>query len=374
MTRKWPIVIFILSGILMMIQKSREVRSLNTFYNFEKPLKLKNFEHARKEVSKEDLEYLKLWESTLTGRSAPLSKLMKEQYKELALNHIFTPSGFHLSAILSPILKFFKGKRSELIILLSIGLVTSLLPGLAALKRMIMIKVGQNVFGKNSGFIVALLIDILWGSFQENTLSFTYSFLFLGIIYSGLEGLVIIVYFFIAQLLIAFFQGSDISPLLLLFSPALNLFFSLLMPILFILSIPLWAWQLKAGIFLLKITQNAVHFCAHILAHTPSIEINPIGFIILIMFQRKNWRLTLLLVFLYSHQLNQGQSIEPTIGRNEFLPQGEILSHVYLNDEVKVIFSDGRCRLKLVGGLWWENCSPRRRSSRKKIKKLSYPS
>jgi hypothetical protein len=350
----------------MLIQKSHETRLLSPFYKQDRVMKLKHFEEAKSLVPKSDLEYLKLWESVLTGRSAPVSKILKEKYKELGLNHVFTPSGFHLSAVLSPFMKLIKVPRNELIILFIIGMTLCLLPGFGALKRMVLIKGQQKIFGRHEGFILALILDILWGSFQESTLSFTYSFLFLGIIYSGYDGLILVLYFFFAQIMIAFFQGSDISPLLLIFSPLLNLLFTVLMPFLFLLAIPLWSWQLKTGILLLKVTQEAVDLCANMSMKFPTIEINLIGLMMIVFLQRKQWKTLAALSLLYCHDLNLDHLKAPAVSRNDFYPQGKIVLTQFKDDTINVVFSDGRCRMKLVRGFWWENCSPKRRSSRKK--------
>ena len=358
----------------MMIQKSHEVGSLSTFYKQDRVVKLKNFEDARSLIPKSDLDYLELWESVLTGRSAPVSKILKEKYKELGLNHVFTPSGFHLSAVLNPIMKLMRNPRYELIILILIGISLTFLPGFGALKRMVLIKGQQKIFGRHEGFIIGLLLDILWGSFQQSTLSFTYSFLFLGIIYSGLEGLVLILYFFFAQIMISYFQGIDISPLLLIFSPLLNLLFTILMPLLFLLAIPLWSWQLKIGLFLLKLTQAIVDFCAGFAMTFPTIEINIIGIIMIVFLFKQKWKILIVVCFLYCHELNQDHQRAPGFSRNDFYPQGKRHITHFREDHINVIFSDGRCRMKLVRGFWWENCSPKRRSSRKRLKKLSYPS
>jgi hypothetical protein len=271
-------------------------------------------------------------------------------------------------------MKLMKRPRSELIILCLVGMTLCLLPGFGALKRMVLIKGHQRIFGRHEGFIIALIMDILWGSFQESTLSFTYSFLFLGIIYSGFDGLVLILYFFLAQLMIAFFQESDISPLLLIFSPLLNLLFTILMPFLFLLAIPLWSWQLKSGIFLLKLTQEAVNLCASFSMKLPTIEVNIIGLIMILLLQRKYWKSLIALSLLYCHDLNMDHLKAPGFSRNDFYPEGKMLITHLKEDHINVVFSDGRCRMKLVRGFWWENCSPKRRSSRKKTKKLSYPS
>ena len=318
-----------------------------------------------------DLDLLKLWESILTGRSAPLSKWMRERYGSLGLNHIFTPSGFHLSAVLLPLMKIFRGQ--SLLLILGIGCLLSFFPGMGALKRMILIKGHQKIFGLKAGFCLGLLLDMLFGTFQNQLLSFTYSFLFLGIVYSGGRGIQLVLLFFFGQALIAYFQQSDISLLILLFSPLLNVIFAVLMPFLVILAIPLWGWQLKIGILLLKLSQMCVDISARAVSIFPSVEITSFTlFIFLVMYFRKK-RVFLLSVLIFSTSLNLDLGKPPSQSKYFYRPQGKALQTKYAEKTVLVKFQDGSCRMNLVQGFWWENCSPRRRSSkRKKLKKLSY--
>ncbi len=371
MNKPWLLTILIISLALLAILKTHELRSLSPFFRSEKVIKLKSFEAAKTRVNKQDIDLLELWESILTGRSAPLSRFMKERYQKLGLNHLFTPSGFHLSAVLFPFLKILKSSKPQLVLLLVIGAGLFFLPGLGALKRMLVIKASQNLLGMHLGFILAMVLDMFFGTFQNSALSFTYSFLFLGIIYSGLNGVSLIIWFFIGQITLAYFQGSDISPLLLIFSPVLNFGFALLMPVLFLLSFPLWNWQLSLGIFILRQIQWLVDFLATIIQHMPMLEINIALLLLIGLILFRRWKAVLIIVMLFSNSLNLDRAKYPGAATNEFVPQGELIRSV----ENRVYFSDGSCRMKLVRGMWFENCSPRRRSNRnKKLKKLSYPS
>ncbi len=369
MNKPWLFTILLISLVLLAILKTYELRSLSPYFRSEKVIKLKSFEAAKSRVSKYDLDLLKLWESILTGRSAPLSRFMKERYQRLALNHLFTPSGFHLSAVLFPFLKFLKNSKQQFILLILIGIGLIFVPGLGALKRMLLIKANQNLLGLHIGFIFAMILDMFFGTFQNSALSFSYSFLFLGIIYSGLNGVSLIIWFFIGQITLAYFQGVDISPLLLLFSPIVNFGFALILPVLFLLSYPLWDWQLTIGIFLLRQIQWLVDFLASVVFQLPMIEINIMILVIVGMILFRKWRYVLILILLFCNSLNLDRERYPGTATNEFVPRGKILRIV--ND--RVYFSDGSCKVKLVRGLWSENCSPRRGSNRnKKIKKLSY--
>jgi hypothetical protein len=340
----------------------------------ERTLKIEKFGQAKKGLSLEDQELVELWESMLTGRSAPLSRWMRERYQQLGLKHLFTPSGFHLSAVLLPFLKISNSLRYHLLLLTLIGLLLLFLPGLGALKRMVLIKGNQKLWGLKSGFVLALLLDMLWGSFQSSALSFSYSFLFLGIIYSGARGVGLIFWFFIAQIILSYFQGSAISPLLFLFSPILSFAFGLAMPVLFLLAIPLWNWQLHLGLMVLKSLQSLVDIAAYFLQFVPTWEIHAGVFLIISLFVLRCWRSLFLFTLLLSNSLNLDLKRTPTMGSYEFVPLGEVVEVVSKAEEDLVYFTDGKCKRKLVRGMWWKKCSPKRGSTRKKIKKLSYPS
>lgn len=365
MKKTWLLGILFLSLLLLASLKTYELRSLSPYFKADPVIKLQSFAEARSRVSKPDLEHLKLWESMITGRSAPLSRLLREKYKTLGLNHLFTPSGFHLSAVLFPFLKFIKGKY-HIFVLITLGLGLFFVPGLTALKRMLTIKIHQEFLGLHAGFCLALIADMLFGSFQEGALSFTYSFLFIGIIYSGLQGFSLIIWFFFAQIILAYFQNADISPLLLFASPILNLCFSLLMPALLLLSFPLWDWQLLTGIKMIKVLQTFVTFFSDWSLKLPMLEIHFFVLIVigLLLFRKYQWMVIGLC--LWSSSLNLDRQSMPSLPSKEFMPKGNIVQTIYREKDVVVRFEDGKCRMKLVQGFWFENCSPFRRSRLKK--------
>jgi hypothetical protein len=373
---RWLIGTLALSLFLLVTLKAQKVSSLAPIFSAEKTIKLDSFSEARKVTPKKDLDLLKLWESILTGRSAPVARHMKERYKILGLNHVFTPSGFHLSAALFPFLKLIKHPLSHIFWLGLIGLGLTFLPGLGALKRMVLIKIIQKKLGLRLGFGVALFADITWGTFQKQTLSFTYSLLFMGIIYSGLRGLKLLIWFFFAQLILAYFQDAHVSILILIFSPILNLIFTAIMPALLILSFPLWEWQLKSGLIILRHVQTLVDFCAYCCASFPMLE-SHVGLMVIltaVIFRKK--KIIILGSIFFCSSLNFEQGNLPTSSALH-KPLGEFYETIYREKYVLVKFRDGVCKMKLVRGFWFESCSPikRRRSSGvKKISLLSYPS
>lgn len=371
MNRPWLISILAISLLLLLTLKTYERRALVPYFKGAKTFELSHFREAKKLATPHELTLLELWESMLTGRVAPLDRWLRQEYRTLALAHVFTPSGFHLSALLWPVMLFLKRRKHKIGLLSFIAFGLSFVPGQAALKRMTCVKLGQQFLGLKTGFLIAFFLDILWGSFSDSPVGFTYSFLFLGIIYSGIKGISVFIWFFIAQLLIAFIQGSFISPLLLFISPVINFVLALFLPFLFLLAWPLWHWQLISGLWLLKIVQAMVSFFYTVVMNFPLLEMN-VGMMILVsclIFKRG--REAIFISLFITADLNPDHSKMKLGSSFEWQPQGRITKIV--GD--KIYRTDGICKRELVRGMWWENCSPRRRSSKKiKLKRPSYPS
>ncbi len=371
MNRPWIIFILTTSLLLLLILKTHEKRTLVPFFKSGKTLQLRHFQDARKLVTPQEIPFLELWESMLTGRVAPLDRWLKLEYQTLALAHVFTPSGFHLSALLWPLMLFLKKRRQKMSLLSLIGVGLFFMPGQSALKRMTLVKLGQQFIGIKSGFLLAFFLDILWGSFSDSPVGFTYSFLFLGIIYSGIKATSLFIWFFIAQIIIAFIQGSLMSPLLLFFSPIINFILAMILPLLFLFAWPLWRWQLSAGLWLLSLVQEMVSFFYSLVMNFPLLEINVVLLIIVFCLLYRRGKEAILFSLLLTVDLNSENQKIKISGSYEWMPQGRIIKVV--GD--KIYRTDGICRRDLIRGMWWENCSPRRRSNKKRmVKKLSYPS
>ena len=361
MNKTWMLLILGLALGLLLLLKTHEQRALVPYFKTEKSLRLPQFQRARLGVTQAQLPVLELWESMLTGRVAPLDRWMRKEYKTLALSHLFTPSGFHLSALLWPLLLLVRKKGQRAWIMAALATLVSFLPGQNALKRMTVIKFQQQFFGLKTGFFFALFLDVLRGGLSASPLGFTYSFLFLGIIYSGARGMSLFIWFFIAQVMIAFVQGTSLSPLLLLTMPLINTLFALILPILFLLAFPLCHWQLTLGLFLLKWVQVLVSFFYALILKFPLLEVNcgVIFFCLLILSRRT--RLAVLICLILSSELDLGREKIPVPGSYEWQASGRIMR---VNGD-KVFREDGICVRKLVLGVWIETCSPRRGSRMK---------
>jgi competence protein ComEC len=124
-----------------------------------------------------DKNTLNLWSAYLWGKTRKLSKNIVEAHAQLHLQHLFSPSGLHLSLLQTVFPKI-------LFPLLLLGSFT--LPLMMALKRMALIKFAHRFFPdfRFIIFLTCMLIELIASSFNFS-LSFCYSFLFLGIIYSN---------------------------------------------------------------------------------------------------------------------------------------------------------------------------------------------
>lgn len=364
MKLSWLNICFCIFFLLFASLKSKEARSLHkSFFRSAKSIKLEHFQKIRKsqEKSSEKEKLLRIWESILSGRSMIIPKDLKKKFSALSANHLFTPSGFHLSAFLFPFYKFMKGpKYKSLLIFIIFLLLFFIAPSFKAMKRMSVIKIGGQLWGHKTGFIIGMILDVLIGSFSQSTLGFTYSFIFLSIIYANKKGLHLILYFFIAQCFITYFQEKSISPLILILSPLINGYFSLILPFLIFLSYPLWDWQVFIGITLLKSGVFLLDCFTYLISYFPVVEINGISLLIIFLMMKKKLLYTLFLVALFSSGLNQ-----PT-KKITFLKKWEVQSsHDYFKKhELRVKknkygvsrFKFGSCRTQNYQGQAIQKC------------------
>jgi hypothetical protein len=176
---------------------------------------------------------------------------IKKAHTILGMNHLFTPSGLHLTAVISSLGIFFfmfRKRKRPIKICTEIAICLSLftLPGFSALKRMGLIRLiylalsrFADVTEYSAAFGVAMTLDLCFGSFATSPLSFSYSFLFLGALLTmrgrgwsgmilGLMGAMVIVNFFQGNLLYPFgsFANFLLTPLFsLFFTPMTLLYF-----------------------------------------------------------------------------------------------------------------------------------------------------
>jgi hypothetical protein len=171
--------------------------------------------------------------------------------------------------------------------------------------------------------------------------------------------------------LITFFSGVFISPLLLILCPLLNVAFAFAMPLLFILAIPLWNWQLQIGLAILSILQKMVLLSAKLTTFFPVWEVNFFFLLCFAFIYLRKKKSLVIAILVFCNGLNLESLKKTTLGSSEFVPQGREIKRMWKDDKLIVKWSDGKCEKLLTNGLWWEKCSPLRRSSRLISRKLS---
>ena len=177
-----------------------------------------------------------LKKSFLCGNKKGLKRETKTAYKNLNLYHLFTPSGIHLGIfyILNrPLLKITasRSKKIYLIYKLLLSIWPWFLSGFLSLKRiggMHLLKTLPLKFRPVQIFFLFFLFDYFFGTYKESPMSWSYSFLFLGIVFHTYQKsfLRFSLYLFSGQLLASIFSFQDIYPLSFLPSFILTAIFS----------------------------------------------------------------------------------------------------------------------------------------------------
>ena len=162
------------------------------------------------------------------GDKSELKNKTKKAHQNLNIQHLMTPSGLHLSALLF-LLGFFT-KRSSVFFggLLVLLLLTYPLDGFSSLKRMIIFGLlKHNPIRKietNHCFWLTFLLAFLLGMYFNNPLSFSLSFLFLGALLSTGFRLHSLLILFFSQAIISAWLNKDFYPLGSVYGLLLSLF------------------------------------------------------------------------------------------------------------------------------------------------------
>jgi predicted membrane metal-binding protein len=177
-----------------------------------------------------------LLKSYVLGEKRGLSKKIIQDFKALNLMHLFTPSGLHMSSVLL-ILSFVLKRLPWLQIVLC------LLPfgfgGFYAIKRLCLLRLicilnkklpyKLDIFWL---FIIVFSLDFIFGTYSQSPMSFSASFLFLGILFSLKDNNVFTLAwgFFSGQVLLAYFFHEPFTHLGFIPGFILTAIFSLLFP------------------------------------------------------------------------------------------------------------------------------------------------
>ncbi len=202
-----------------------------------------------------EIHYTNLLISYVTGEKKILNYHIRKKHRQLYLQHLFTPSALHFGVVFYFILFFLKkfsfySNYIQLIKLLLLVITFFLTPPpLYSIHRVALLGVLQlllNDIISHHYFIVILTfaIDYLAGNYTSSPFSFTFSFLFLGAIFSSfrIKKRNLFYTLFVCQLLLAATINPAFYPLFfisgLIYTSLFSLFFPLFI-IYYLISVPI---------------------------------------------------------------------------------------------------------------------------------------
>ena len=300
-----------------------------------------------------------LWKALVTGDDRGFSRQDKKSYYRLGLGHLFTPSGVHL-ATLQPLLKYLRNLSGFFAL---VGLLSTFLPGLQALARVAWVKLVPGGAKHLGIFMGVMLVEGALISWKLHPLSWTCSWLFLGLSWFAPPRWRLL-WFILAQMLLCWVLQQPFS----LLSPVANLLATL--PLMFLFPLTLFfavipyfsihAWIEKALTFF----HQGVLWFDQVHRFIPALSPHA-GHLLLILAwlmlrDRQRWILALMLLSL-SSPLETFKKTSPSLSQWEAVPSGHELDGL-------------RCRNKWREDRWEENCRLTRtvRRQRIKTKKFSY--
>lgn len=169
------------------------------------------------------------------GQKSGIPREALSAYADLNLQHLFTPSGIHLSSLLFPLL-LLKKKRWERYLLPPLYLALFISGQYYSMQRICLFRMGSTFLKLSTwqAFLFAFGVDFLLGSYRLSPMSYSYSFLFLGTLLASREFPKIYLPFLLfgAQLIAANVLAEEIYITNILSSFFLTSLFSLLYPLL----------------------------------------------------------------------------------------------------------------------------------------------
>ncbi len=148
--------------------------------------------------------------SYLFGIKKQVPRKLKEIHKALGIQHFMTPSGLHLTIFTSLLFIFIENIYIRFVLLLGLGLISSHFNHIDSFQRMIFFAALRHnpwlKLGSQKSFICTFIV--LFFQYFTNPLSYSLSFLFLGIILCRGPNLRKLGYLVIGQFLVSFWFGQ----------------------------------------------------------------------------------------------------------------------------------------------------------------------
>ncbi len=253
----------ILSSFTLFSFQSKKLHLFNNSFIQHKSNKL----HLNKKCNTSDC---KLQKAFITGNKKGLNRGIKKAYKRLHLNHLFTPSGVHLMPILF-LLKIYLKPLALCIITLGLFFIFQSTNALFSLERITIIKFYYQFskfiklkISNPAIYFTSFITSFLIGNFSKSPLSFCYSYLFLGSIFSSRKFFEVIKLFYFSNIFISFIDCQEINIFSPLFGNFLTLFFTILYPLILISFALSLTFKIDLNIFTALFNEIVVFVSTHI--------------------------------------------------------------------------------------------------------------
>jgi hypothetical protein len=221
-------------------------------------------------------------------------------FKKTGSFHMLSPSGFHLTCILSP-LQLLKSSKLTLIILMALCFACPFIPGLMALKRVVFISTFSKcaTVRKSILLLIIFVLELILFQNSLNTYSFLLSMLFLSILFSDFK--------FIQKFLLFSFAGYVCMIIFEEHGYLWASIFSIIPSIIFNIIFPFWflSYFFNLGntheIFLEKtilLFTDLIKFLANTSDLLPNPQLSMTFIIILIVLVLSNTRIRIILILL----------------------------------------------------------------------------
>lgn len=226
----------------------------------ERSFTLKQYQHIAATFKERSLAGL--LSAFISGNKRKIFPTIKKKFQTIALTHLFTPSGVHLSSLYFLINPLLKRTRRKLFILIPLLSLSYFFTPFQSIKRIILMKT-TKIWLKNLDIFTVFLISFTWdfflGTYNLSPLSFSYSFLFLGIILSfiGRGKLYLPLALLGGQVIAQFFSPYPLTTTGFVWSFLLTSLFGLFYPFFFLTY---WFPSIPFGESLLNLFYSLVRF------------------------------------------------------------------------------------------------------------------
>jgi hypothetical protein len=355
------------------------------YYNFlHQPFNFRNYKRVSRSYHSVNIEEKKtrsLLNAYVFGNKKGLPREVKQLHKDLSLLHLFTPSGLHLTSFLiffKFIFKRFKHYKTFelLLLLLPFSLESFFSLKRVALYRVLQTKLKFNIYKISTYqyFLLVFIFDFIIGNFSKSPLSYIYSFIFLGIIFSDDSPIrpSLIWSLFGGQLIIAYFQNTPILITGPFFGYFITSLFTLLFPFFLISSFLLPTF---AHIIPIKISHyylNLIELLVSLSKSIGYIDITINILLVVIILSLKNKKPLLIFSILILHSppcinLPRSSFYNPPIQMGFILPVDKkyIIKTVATPRGSKQSYTNGLiCYFKVFDSFYTRKCKWRRANSK----------